>query len=167
MKLEFEVKRANCGMTRGSAEVYCNGACIVNFGDDKTLIGREWKSPKTDADFIIGALFHPYPEIEKHEEKIKEIIRKSMGERVIRVRQVGEIKERYRRYYYSVAAEQFYAVTEDFRGTRSWRTTDRNGGEPDCPLKDGLVFEIVKDGRVLRRERIFRADECTSIGVEV
>jgi hypothetical protein len=74
MNLNFEVKRISHSVTQGSAAVYCNGEYIVTFGDDRKLIDGEWKSPKPDTDFIIGALFHPFPEIERHGEKIRKII---------------------------------------------------------------------------------------------
>lgn len=83
---------------------------------------------------------------------------------VIKVRKVGENDGYYRTYYFDDVNNKYYAVT-DFRGTRTWYTTDCNDGEPDCPLKDGLLFAIIEEGRVVRRERISRESDCDSIGI--
>ena len=84
----------------------------------------------------------------------------------IRVRLVGEIPDYYRSYYQNEDTCEFYALV-NFRSVRTWQTTDRNGGEPDMPLKDGLLIEIVAEGEVISREIISRVDDCTAIGLPV
>lgn len=84
----------------------------------------------------------------------------------IRLRWVGEIADYYRTYYEDEATGEVYALM-NFRSVRTWNTASRNGGEPDMPLKDGLLIEIVTDGRIISREAITRVDDCTSIGLPV
>jgi hypothetical protein len=92
---------------------------------------------------------------------------KAKNERkVIRLRWVGEIAGYYRTYYEDEATGEIYALV-NFRSVRTWHTAVCNGGEPDIPLKDGLLIEIVADGRVISREVISRVDDCTSIGLPV
>ena len=77
---------------------------------------------------------------------------------------VGEIPDYYRSYYKDEETGEFYALV-NFRSIRTWHTTDRNGGEPDMPLKDGLLIEIVADGEIISRENISRVNDTTSIGL--
>jgi hypothetical protein len=86
--------------------------------------------------------------------------------RTIRLSWAGEIAGYYRTYYKDEATGEVFALT-NFRSVRTWHTAVCNGGEPDMPLKDGLLIEIVADGRVISREVISRVDDCTSIGLPV
>lgn len=86
--------------------------------------------------------------------------------KAIRVRLAGEIPDYYRSYYINEETGEFYALT-NFRSVRTWHTTASNGGEPDIPLKDGLLIEIMADGQVISREVISRTDGGDAIGVPV
>ena len=86
--------------------------------------------------------------------------------KTLRLRLVGEIPGYYRSYYEDETTGKFYALT-NFRSVREWNTTACNGGEPDMPLKDGLLIEIVAEGQVISRERISRVDDSVSVGLPV
>ena len=92
--------------------------------------------------------------------------------KAIRLRLVGEIPDYYRSYYEDEDTGAFYALM-NYRSVRTWFTTSRNGGEPNMPLPDGLLIEIVApgtpvtDGQVISREIISRVNDCTSIGQPV
>jgi len=81
---------------------------------------------------------------------------------------VSEIPDYYRSYYKNEDTGDFYALT-NFRSVRTWNTTPANGGEPDMPLKDGLLIEIVTDDEVISREIISRVGDGDgdAVGVPV
>jgi hypothetical protein len=76
---------------------------------------------------------------------------------------IGEEPGYYRHYFQNKATGKFYTLT-DFRNVRMWHTTDCADGEPDMPLKDGMIIEIIYEGRVISREIISRVNDCTSVG---
>jgi hypothetical protein len=84
--------------------------------------------------------------------------------KTIRLRWAGEIADYYRTYYADEATGEFYALI-NFRSVRTWHTAACVGGEPDMPLKDGLIIEIVAGGSVISREVISRVNDCASIGL--
>lgn len=71
-----------------------------------------------------------------------------------------------RDYFKDYDTGAFYTLTS-FRGRRIWNTADSIDGEPDMPLKDGLIIEIVDDGKLISREAISHLDGCTSVGSPV
>jgi len=82
---------------------------------------------------------------------------------VLRLKRIGEREGCYCTYYRDISNGDSYVVV-DFRGVRMWHTAICDFGEPDCPLKDGLILEIEENGSVVRCERIIRVSDCTSIG---
>jgi len=75
----------------------------------------------------------------------------------IRLTSVGILRDLFRVYYKDETAEKFYVVV-DYRGKRKWHTTGGPFGEPDSPLKDGTILDIVEDENVVSRERISRQE---------
>ena len=79
-------------------------------------------------------------------------------QKAIRVCLVSEIPAYYRSYYKNEETGEFYSLT-NFRSTRTWHTTSGNGEQPDMPLKDGLLIEIMSGEEVISRERITRVGD--------
>lgn len=86
--------------------------------------------------------------------------------KTIWVRWVGAESGYYRDYFKNVDTGEFYTLT-DCHGVRTWHTTDSIDGEPDMPLKEGLIIEIVEDGQVISREVISCLDGCNSFGCPI
>lgn len=71
-----------------------------------------------------------------------------------------------RDYFKNNDTGAFYTLTS-FQGSRIWNTTDSIDGEPDMPLEEGLIIEIVEDGQVISREVVSCLDGCNSFGCRI
>jgi len=76
--------------------------------------------------------------------------------RRIEVKKVGKEPSFYREYYKGIDNGRFY-TKEDFRGVTTWCSTDRNYGEPDCPIKKDIEFVIIDKLKTkINKTRILR-----------
>jgi hypothetical protein len=63
-------------------------------------------------------------------------------ETIIKVKKVCKWSDYFREYYQGIETKRYYCKVE-FRGNIQWFTTDGEYGEPDCNVKEGIIFEIV------------------------
>lgn len=63
---------------------------------------------------------------------------------VIKVKKVGEMPEYFREYYKGTENGKYYTKTT-FRENVEWHSTSGNGGEPDCPIRKDVKFQILKE----------------------
>ena len=57
----------------------------------------------------------------------------------IRVKKIGELPGFCREYYQNIENKRIYAL----QLPSDWFSCDRNGGEPECPLRKDLEIEII------------------------
>ena len=87
--------------------------------------------------------------------------------KTLRLQWVGAEPGYCRTYFKDEVSGDFYTLTED-RNTRIWHTTDCIDGEPDMPLNDGTIIELIQDGQVFSKEIISCVDgNCDSVGVPI
>lgn len=62
----------------------------------------------------------------------------------IKVKKIGENSGFYREYYQNVENKRIYARTlATSKFPEEWHSCDRNGGEPECPLRKDIEIEIL------------------------
>lgn len=98
--LQIEVKRIRSSVTQGEAQVFVNGKYIISFGDTICFKKNDgsftngfntfenvkhygeviegWGSIKSDSDFILGLLYHPFDNVYHYSDKLKEILLKEV-----------------------------------------------------------------------------------------
>ena len=64
----------------------------------------------------------------------------------IYVKKIGEWPGYYRTYYKNVMNNNIYAKIE-FRNMTDWYTCDRNGGEPNTPIREDINMIVIDDLR--------------------
>ena len=92
------------------------------------------------------------------------------SKKVIRLQWAGEDPGYCRTYFEDVETGEYYTLTESSylsQGIRTWHTTDCIDGEPDMPLEDGIIIDIISDGQVVSREVISCVDGGDSVGLPV
>ena len=69
-----------------------------------------------------------------------------MKQKIIKVKWVGENSGFCTEYYKSIETKKFYAkITHPCNPKDiSWFSTAENYGEPDCPIKENIVFEVIE-----------------------